>query len=302
YPHCGKDCDSLMKAADAAMYAVKNGGRNGFRFFSSEMQRLVVDRHALETALNDALSHQELSLHYQPLVEADTGRVMATEALIRWHNPLLGPILPSQFIAIAEDLGLINGIGAWVLLTACQQNELWSADLASEPPLMVTINVSLMQLQSAKFVEQLSVLLTQISIAPQQLVVEITEDCLSSAPELVAEVLNQIHALGVLIAIDDFGSGYSSLAVLCSLPLAWLKIDPCFIGGIGVDKAAEGMVKSIIAMAHNLSIKAVAEGVENQQQVDFLKQHRCDMLQGYHIAGPANADVITGILAKKVLS
>ena len=288
YPDCGIDLDTLMQAADTAMYEAKNCGRNNFQFFSRHLQQLVSDRHSMESCLSDALQANELMVHYQALVDTKSREVIATEALLRWHNPKIGNVLPEQFIPIAEDTGLINAIGAWVLLNACQQNEQWTDDLNIKTPLMIAINVSSIQLKSVTFVDQLSGLLSQISIKPQQLVIEVTEKVLQSEPEVMSAVLNQLHQLGVLIAIDDFGSGYTCLADLAKLPVSWLKIDPLFITAIGQDNTAEGVIKGVITLAHSLGLKVVAEGVETAQQVSFLEQNQCDILQGYYFSRPDN--------------
>lgn len=296
YPECGADVESLMQAADAAMYEAKNSGRNNFQFFSTQMKQLVASRLSIEDGLHQAMVSNELTLHYQPQVDAKTQQVVATEALLRWHHPEFGNVLPEAFIPIAEDIGLINAIGAWVLLTSGQQQATWSNNGKITMPLSLAVNISMIQLKSAKFVDQLFLLLSQIAIRPEQLVLEVTEATLLSNPDEMAKTLIRIKGLGVGLCIDDFGTGYSSLAYLAKLPLDSLKIDLSFVAGIGSDKKAEGVVLSIISLAHHLGLKVIAEGVENQQQMDFLVNNQCDILQGYYLSHPVAAAELTGCL------
>ncbi len=257
------------------------------------MQQQVADQLKLENALRQAVKSDEFSLHYQPQLNATTRQVVATEALLRWSNPEIGQITPDRFIPVAEDTGLIREIGMWVLSNACQQNMKWSAHEEISSPLSVSINVSLVQLKSDEFLDYLTRLLSEAQIVPRQLVLEITESIMSDDPDEMIRMLKRIHDLGVLIAIDDFGTGYSSLGYLRNLPIDILKIDQTFVSDIGVSVEGEAIVKTIISLAHNLGLQVIAEGVENQNQVDFLVEHHCDVLQGYFFSRPVKAEELT---------
>ncbi len=296
FPECGMNTESLIQAADTAMYEVKRVGRNGFQFFSNSMQQLVSRKLNIENALRYAIKQNEFTIHYQPQVDARTQRVIATEALIRWYNKDLGNITPTEFIPIAEDTGLIKQLGAWIFLHACNTSIQWTDQQLNSQPLTISINVSIIQLKTDGFIDELKDLLSQISLSPKHIVLEITESIMTDDPDAMVTLLGNIQALGISIAIDDFGTGYSSLSYLRRLPIDILKIDQSFVADIGINKNGEAIVKTIITLAHNLGLEVIAEGVENKTQADFLVNYECDTLQGYYFSRPIESEQITELL------
>ncbi len=290
FPECGTTAESLIQAADTAMYEVKRTGRNSFQFFSESMQKMVSRKLIIENNLRCAIDRNELFLQYQPQLESETLKIVSTEALLRWHNMNLGHVTPTEFIPVAEDTGLINKLGAWVLSTASDQNVKWNKQQLTSIPLSISINVSLVQLKSGGFVGELKDLLSKLSLSPQQIVLEITESIMSDNPDVMIMILKEIRSLGILIAIDDFGTGYSSLNYLRKLPIDILKIDQSFVADIGCNTKGEAIVKTIIALAQNLGLKVIAEGVENRSQADFLVAHKCDILQGFYFSRSVDAE------------
>ncbi len=281
FPKCGMNSDALIKAADTAMYAAKTGGRNDYKFYSIHMQQQVSEQANMESALRLALERDELYLHYQPLVELKTGKTMGNEAFIRWNSPALGEKTPLQFLPIAIDNGLINIIDSHVLNMACKEP-------AHKPGAMININVSSCGVKSKRFYDELCQLSEQNKLNKHQLVLDIDESIVHENPEHTAQLLQKIRSLGIMIAIDDFASGASSLQNLTRLPIDFLKIPPPLIADIGINKKVEGLIKSIITLAHNLNLRVIAEGVEQPQQLDFLAQNKTDFAQGYFFAKPQN--------------
>ncbi|MCP3673063.1 MAG: EAL domain-containing protein [Gammaproteobacteria bacterium] len=302
FPECGIDTESLIQAADTAMYEVKRNGRNSFQFFSDSMQLLVSRKLNIENALRYAIIQNEFTIHYQPQIDAKTQRIVATEALIRWNNKNLGNVTPDEFIPIAEDSGHIKKLGAWVFVQACNTSIQWTEQQFNAQPLTISINVSIVQLKSDGFIDELKELLSQVSLPPKHIVLEITESIMTDDPDAMVTLLSNIQALGISIAIDDFGTGYSSLSYLRRLPIDILKIDQSFVADIGINKNGEAIVKTIITLAHNLGLEVIAEGVENQTQTDFLVNYECDTLQGYYFSRPIAADEITELLKSKATS
>ncbi|MBX3705964.1 MAG: EAL domain-containing protein [Pseudomonadales bacterium] len=284
YPRDAGDFEGLFKHADSAMYHAKQAGRNNFQFFTEEMNRRAKRQLQLETALQSALSRREFVLHYQPQVELETGRLLGIEALLRWQHPTLGLVPPGEFIPLAEENGLIVPIGEWVLAQACRDARTWLD--AGLRDVQVAVNVSSRQFQQGKLLELVSGTLAATGLPARLLDIELTESLLMEDPDSAVAIMQSISALGVTFSIDDFGIGYSSLAYLRRFPVTTLKIDRSFVAEI-VDKPDDAAITStIIAMAHNLNMTVVAEGVEDAHQLAVLRRLGCDAIQGYHFARP----------------
>jgi diguanylate cyclase (GGDEF)-like protein/PAS domain S-box-containing protein len=296
FPAHGDDPDTLMKNADTAMYQAKGAGRNNFQFFTPAMNAARGERLALEVGLRSAIERQQLSLHYQPQVDVATGRIVALEALVRWHHPELGWIPPLKFIPIAEDTGLIERIGACVLEVALAQVARWRA--AGHAQLRVAVNLSAHQLRGDSFASTVAQSLHRHGLPGQALELEVTESVAMRDPARTAELLRQLRAFGVALAIDDFGTGYSSLAYLKQLPLSCLKLDRSFVMDIEHDANDAAICTATIQMAHSLGLAVVAEGVETVTQLDFLRRLGCDTVQGYYISKPMPAAESTAYLAR----
>ena len=284
YPLDGTVVDDLVEHADIAMYRAKESGKNNFQFYTSLMNDRVSERLAMEVGLRRALEYGEFVLHYQPQVDLASNRIVGMEALLRWQDPVAGLIAPNRFIPIAEDTGLIIPIGLWVLKTACAQNKAWQA--AGFDSLKVAVNLSSRQFSSPGLAQEILNILEETALAPHCLGIEITEGLLMKNTESAVGVLSQLRHLGIHVSIDDFGTGFSSLAYLKRFPINVLKIDQSFIQDISIDKTSEAIVASVISLAHNLGILVVAEGVETVEQLDFLRQHGCDQMQGYYFSRP----------------
>ncbi|MBS1191317.1 MAG: diguanylate cyclase/phosphodiesterase with sensor [Rhodocyclaceae bacterium] len=295
YPRDGADVDTLLRNADVAMYHVKESGRNGIRLFTAEMNEHLRDWLALEADLRIAVNHGQLLLHYQPQVSAARGRIVGVEALIRWQHPALGLVSPARFIPLAEETGLIVPIGAWVLREACHQAKQWQA--AGFAGLAVAVNVSALQLRGGQLTSQVHAALRDSGLDPACLELEITESMLMADPEASIAVLNQLKTLGIAIALDDFGTGYSSLAYLKQLPIDTLKIDRAFVRDLPGDGDSQAIVATIIAMARNLKMRVVAEGVETDEQHQHLCGQGCHDLQGYLFARPMDGNELMSFLA-----
>ena len=284
YPMDGVDEERLLEHADTAMYRAKKNGRNNFQFYTALMNDGASERLSIENGLRHALANEELVLHYQPQVDLLTNKIVGVEALIRWQHPTLGLIAPGRFISIAEETGLIIPIGAWVLRTACAQNKAWHR--AGHDNLRIAVNVSARQFADPALVQTIVDALANNELAAHHLDIEITESLLMTDVEQALGILLELTNLGVHLSIDDFGTGYSSLTYLKQFPINALKIDQSFVHDISVDKTSEAIVTSIISLAHNLQIQVIAEGVENQAQLDFLRQQQCGQMQGYYFSRP----------------
>ena len=283
YPDDGVDAQTLLKHADSAMYRAKESGRNNFQFFTREINTAMTERLALEGKLRRALERDQFQLHYQPRIDLVTGRILGAEALIRWYIPGEPPILPDRFIPLAEETGLISPIGRWVLHTACAQNKAWQ-DLGL-PPIAVSVNVSARQFRANNFVRSVAETLQETGLHPSHLELELTESVMHDAPQLVS-MLDELKRIGVQVSIDDFGTGYSSLSSLRRFPVDRLKVDRTFVEHIAVDTDDAAIVRTIIALGRNLGLKVVAEGVETAEQMQFLRDHACDEVQGYYFSRP----------------
>jgi diguanylate cyclase (GGDEF)-like protein/PAS domain S-box-containing protein len=284
FPEHGTDCETLIKNADAAMYGAKENGRNNFRFFSDEMNALAVERLTLESSLRLALAREELFLMYQPQMDVVTGTVTGLEALLRWQHPDLGLVPPDKFIRIAENSGLIVPIGEWVLRTACRQAQSWQDE--GLPAVTVAVNVSAVQFRQQGFCELIRNVLHETGLAPQCLELELTESLLLANAEVMLSVVEQLKAIGITLAIDDFGTGYSSFSYLRQFQVSRLKIDRSFIRDVAVKPDDAAITTAIISMAKSLNLKVIAEGVEDEAQMSFLRTHHCDEIQGYYFSKP----------------
>lgn len=295
YPDDGDSAETLLKHADSAMYRAKETGRNNFQFFTAQLNALITERLDLENKLRRALERQQFELNYQPRIDMRTGEIIGVEALIRWHAGDDQPVAPSRFIPIAEEIGLIAPIGKWVLKTACAQNKAWQD--AGLPPLVVSVNVSARQFRQDDLVRTIADVLRETALEARYLEIELTESAVMHDAEQFVAMLNELNDLGVQIAIDDFGTGYSSLSYLKRFPVDRLKVDRSFVQDIATDSDDATIVRTIIALGHNLGLKVVAEGVETEQQLQFLRENDCDELQGYLYGMPLAADE----LARRVL-
>ena len=288
HPQYGKDAETLIKNADRAMYRAKRQGRNTYRFYTTTMESNGKASHylAMETRLRHALDRDEFLLHYQPLIDMKSGRVISLEALLRWCHPERGMIYPEEFIPLAEENGMIVPMGEWVLAAACRQNKEWQE--AGFPLTSVSVNLSARQFRQKSFVPKVASILAESRLDPQFLELELTESLLFESNGASANRLKELKALGIKISIDDFGTGYSSLSYLKCFPIDTLKIDRSFVGDIPSNEGDSAIASGMIALAHGLHMKVTAEGVETQAQLDFLRERGCDAIQG-HLMSPAVA-------------
>ena len=304
FPEHGADSESLIKNADAAMYSAKEDGRNNFRFFTEDMNAQVVERLTLENSLRRALDQKELFLMYQPQMDIATGRVTGLEALLRWQHPELGLVPPDKFIRIAENSGLIIPIGEWVLRTACHQARKWQEE--GLPAMSVAVNVSAVQFRQEDFCEVIRRVLAESGLNPQYLELELTESLLLANADVTLSVVQKLKAMGLTLAIDDFGTGYSSFSYLRQFQVSKLKIDRVFVRDIAVNPDDAAITTAIISMAKSLKLKVIAEGVEDEAQMSFLRNHHCDEIQGYYFSKPLAVDKVVeklrGIPGRSALS
>ena len=284
YPDDGKDAETLIKNADTAMYQAKENGRQSYQFFKPAMNVRAVERQSIEENLRRALERQEFLLHYQPKINLRTGEITGAEALIRWTHPTRGPVSPAQFIPIAEDCGLILPIGQWVLREACKQARAWVD--AGLPLATMAVNISSMEFRDDGFLESVFTTLKETGLDPKSLELELTESVLMKRAESAASVLKTLRASGVQIAVDDFGTGYSSLSYLRKFPIDALKIDQSFVRQITTARDDTTIVTAVISMGRSLNLRVVAEGVETQEELEFLREHQCDEAQGYYFSRP----------------
>jgi diguanylate cyclase (GGDEF)-like protein/PAS domain S-box-containing protein len=294
YPDDGADPATLLKHADSAMYRAKEQGRNNYQFFTEDLNRAIKERFELESQLRRALDRGQFELHYQPRVDMATRRIIGAEALIRWHLPEGGMVPPATFIPVAEEIGLVGPISEWVLSTACAQNKRW---LDAGLPCTVSVNISPQQFRGDSLVPLIARVVGETGIDPSSLEIEITESTVMHSGERMIETLHAIKELGVHIAIDDFGTGYSSLSYLKRFPVDRLKVDRSFVQHLA-DADDAVIVRAIIALGHNLGLKVLAEGVETDEQLEFLRSNGCDELQGYFFSEPLSAWQMTKLLER----
>jgi diguanylate cyclase len=282
YPRDGTSVDTLLARADAAMYSAKERGRNNLQCYAEGMSTMTQDRVKFESELHEALRNRQFELHYQPKVDTLTGRVNSAEALIRWRHPQRGLVPPNEFISIADECGLLDAIGEWVLFEACRQAKAWQRE--GLPSLRVAVNLAPSQFRLANLVDQIRRALEASGLNPQLLEVELTETAVMSDAEESIQILEAISRMGVLVSIDDFGTGYSSMSYLRRFPIDKLKIDRCFVDQMTRRPEDASIVQAIISLAHSLHLKVIAEGVETPEQLALLAELGCDQYQGFHFS------------------
>jgi EAL domain-containing protein (putative c-di-GMP-specific phosphodiesterase class I) len=294
FPDDGQDAETLIQCADTAMHHAKENGRNTYRFFKADMNVRAVERQSLEAHLRRALERREFVLHYQSKMNLETGAVTGAEALIRWLHPVRGLLLPAQFVPIAEDCGLIVPIGQWVLREACRQARAWQT--AGLPSVPVAVNISAVEFRHKDFLAGVRDILTETGLEPRYLELEVTESVLMQDVESTAAVLQALKSMGVLLAVDDFGTGYSSLSYLRQFPIDSLKIDQSFVHDSTNDPDDAAIVSALINLGSSLRQRVIAEGVETQEQVAFLKTRFCHEGQGYYFGRPVVAEEFAELL------
>lgn len=294
YPHDDLSAEGLLKNAAIALNRSKDIGGNTYQFYTAEMNSGALQHLILDNALHHALERGELQLHYQPQVNLGTGQICGIEALLRWEHPELGMISPAEFIPLAEKSGLIVTLGEWVLRTACAQNQAWQT--AGLPALPIAVNLSGRQFAQPDLVQTITRILAQTGLSSNSLELEITEGTLIRDTHTSIAMLHELNALGIILSIDDFGTGYSSLSYLKRFPIDHIKIDQSFVRDIHNDPDDAAIVSAIIAMAHSLGMKTIAEGVETSEQLTFLRSRQCDYMQGYFFSRPVTAEALTQML------
>lgn len=292
YPHDGADMDTLLKNADVALYHAKHEGRNNHQFYSDARHAAAVQNIEMESLLREALARQELTLHYQPQVDISNGRIVGVEALLRWRNPALGDVAPADFIPLAEKTGSIVPIGEWVLRAACAQARLWRE--LGLPPLRVAVNLSPRQFVDPHLTALIAQILRETGLRPELLELEITESLL--VKDSVIDILLGLKRLGVRLALDDFGTGYSNLGYLRRFPLDCIKIDKSFVQEITGKNDERTIAAAVVAMARGLRLDVIAEGVETETQLAFLRAIHCEKMQGFLFGRPSSAEHITQLL------
>lgn len=298
FPFDGEDVDTLLKNADTAMYHAKSEGRNNYQYYTKSMNASAFENLALENSLRRALEREEFELYYQPQVSMDTGEIVGVEALIRWQHPEMGMISPVQFIPLALETGLIVPMDEWGLRTACRQAKEWSD--TGLRPLRVSVNLSSYQFRQKQLTQTIARILSETRIDPQYLNIELTESTIMQNAEEATKTLHELKEMGVKLSVDDFGTGYSSLSYLKRFPLDTLKIDRSFIKDITTDPDDEALTRAILAMSNSLKLKVVAEGVETDAQLEFLRRNGCDEFQGYLFSRPVSATEMTEMLRSGV--
>jgi EAL domain-containing protein (putative c-di-GMP-specific phosphodiesterase class I) len=291
YPKDGDNVSTLVKNADTSMYYVKSQGRNNYQLYSPAMNDKNLEHLTMENNLHKAMKRKELLLHYQPQIDLNTGKISSLEALMRWQHPDLGLISPKEFIPIAEETGLIVPIGKWLIYSACEQLKNWRKKGYCLK--RIAVNMSMRQFKLTNLIETIGKTLEGSGLDPNSLELELTESIIMKDPEVAVATLRELSSMGLYLSIDDFGTGYSSLNYLKYLPINRLKIAPNFAAGIGKDPSDEAICKAIITLAHSLNLKVIAEGVETAEQLEFLRLHECDEVQGYLFSKPLPADEIS---------
>lgn len=288
YPSDGDDMHMLVRSADTAMYHAKAQGKNNFKFFTEGINRSTVERFMLESRFRRALEKLEFQLNYQPKVDLATGKMTGMEALLRWYHPEQGSVNPSLFIPLAEETGLVIPLGEWALREACRQSKAWQNE--GMQPLRVSVNLSARHFHKKGLIDMIIRVLEETGLDPRHLMLEITESTIIENVEETIDTLNEFRAMGIGISVDDFGTGFSSLNYLNRFSIDELKIDKTFIQDISAKSDSRKVITAIIALAHNLNLKVVAEGVETEEQLRFLRENDCDQVQGYYFSRPLSTE------------
>jgi len=294
-PSDGFDGRGLLKNADLAMYRAKEQGRNNYQFYAIEMRQKALSRHMLESNLRHALERNEFFLLYQPQIDPGSGKIIAAEVLLRWQHPVMGLVLPVDFIPVLEDTGLIVPVGEWIIYQVCQQLQKWHQ--CGLRNIRLAVNISARQFDHGDLLTVVKDALTHYQVPAEQLELEVTESVLMRNEVRARETLSSIENLGVSLALDDFGTGFSSLIYLKRFPIHTIKIDRSFVMDIGHDKDDEAIVRGIVGMAKSLCLDIVAEGVEHRHQIEFLQNLKCEMLQGFAISEPIPAAALQQLIA-----
>jgi diguanylate cyclase (GGDEF)-like protein/PAS domain S-box-containing protein len=295
FPNDARNTRDLLRSADTAMYTAKDRGRNNYQFYDSKMNARALERLLLENRMQSAISNGEFELLYQPQVELDTSRIIGVEALLRWDHPTLGMLRPAQFLSIAEESGMIEALGEWVIRTACSQNVAWEQD--NLPSMRMAVNLSIRQLHRDGFAQKVADILADTGHDPNKLELEFTESLIHAGGDALSE-LQALKEVGVRISLDDFGTGYSSLVNLKRMPIDSLKIDESFVYDISTGEDGADIASAIIAMAHMLKLDVVAEGVETEKQFNFLRLQECNQVQGYYLYRPISGEAVAGLLER----
>jgi EAL domain-containing protein (putative c-di-GMP-specific phosphodiesterase class I) len=297
YPYDSDNPDMILRYADIAMNQAKKQGKNTYQYYSETLNTSALERFTIETKLRKALEQNEFMLFYQPQIDMSTGRITGVEALIRWLQPDLVLVKPGKFIPVTEETGLILPIGQWILRSACAQNKTWQNK--GIEPFNMTVNISGIQFQQDTFIETVAQVLCDSDLDPSYLKLELTESVFMRDAEDSIKKMHLLKEMGVKISIDDFGTGYSSLNYLKRFPVEILKIDHSFVRDMGENADDQSIVRAIIALAHNLNIKVIAEGVETKKQLGLLRGYGCDAVQGFLICPPINPDSLEQFLKEK---
>ncbi|QXM05515.1 putative bifunctional diguanylate cyclase/phosphodiesterase [Crassaminicella indica] len=297
YPSDGDSMEGLMQNAEVAMYRAKEKGKNNYQLYTPQMNESAYEQLLMENDLYKALEKKEFILYYQPQVKTTTGEIIGAEALIRWKHPKLGLISPAKFIPLAEETGFIVPLGEWVLRKACEQNILWQKKGLKN--IRVSVNLSPLQFKQKNLIEKITKIIKETGIRPEDLELEITESSAMLDPNFTIKTLKTFNQMGIKIAIDDFGTGYSSLAYFRSFPIHKIKIDQLFIRDLNKDESNKAIVLAIMGIANSLGLKAIAEGVETKEQLNWLKKYGCDEIQGYLFSPPVSSWEFEKILVEK---
>lgn len=300
YPEDGEDAEALVKNADTAMYFAKRAGKNRYQFYDESMNAVALRRLTMDSLLRRAMERGELALYYQPQMDLASGSIDAAEALLRWHNPEFGDISPLEFIPLAEENGMIIPIGEWVVRTACAQAKIWRDEGFCIK--RIAVNVSIAQFVQTNFSEFITQALTDAGLEPDGLELEVTESLLAKDVEGSIRTLHALKKIGVQLSIDDFGTGYSSMSHLKNFPVDRLKIDRSFVKGVNSDPDDEAITMAVLSMAKSMNLSVVAEGVENQEQLEFFQERLCEQVQGYYLSRPVPPDDLVELLEEHNLS
>jgi diguanylate cyclase (GGDEF)-like protein len=298
YPNDSEDEDVLLRSADTALYRAKDAGKNNYQFYTADMNTRAFEFLLLESGLRKALDNDELVVYYQPVINLEDKKLIGMEALLRWKHPEKGMVSPADFIPLAEETGLIESIGEWVLRAACAQNKKWQD--AGYPPVTMSVNMSARQFNKKNVVEIIGEILEETGLRPEYFCIEITESIIMKDVESTITKLNQLHKMGISLSIDDFGTGYSSLNYLKLFPIDNLKIDRSFVFNITSDSTDAAIAASVILLAHSMSLKVTAEGVETNEQLEMLRRQGCDYVQGFLFSRPIAAEEFTPFFASRL--